>query len=157
MKIIGNSLFGVGIAISTLSSLAAGQSAEHAVNRTPARWILIYGGGPTGVYPPYTVDSFIDLVAAVDSAGHPIAWLTTGALFLELYSSSGHLFTPWIGGTRARANGADWRVYLDSLYSPGGLLDRLDSAVSIVAKAVGPRSTPYRVAVMLPYPASSPS
>lgn len=117
---------------------------------TPPRWVLAYAGGPSKQYPLYTTDRLVDLIAVVDDSGRPTGWLTTGMIFLHLYAPSGRVFTTWIGGPRA--DGDDWAMYLDSLFLPGGVLDRTDSAVMRVAGMVGSRSTPYRTALMIPYP-----
>jgi hypothetical protein len=116
-----------------------------------SRWILIYGGAPARhkAYPRYTIDDLTRLVAVVDTVGRPTSWLTTGAIFIELYAPSANVFTDWIGGTPA--TGADWREYLDTLFAPGGPVARLDSTVGIVSAAVGPIGS-YHVAIMIPYP-----
>jgi hypothetical protein len=118
----------------------------------PARWILVYAAAPatTSHYPRYTVDDLARLVAVMDTGGRPRAWLTTGAIFLQLYAPSGRAFTNWIGGPAA--TGADWQAYADSLLAAAGPIARLDSALDVVARTLGPRAAPYRVAVMIPYP-----
>jgi hypothetical protein len=78
-----------------------------------------------------------------------VGWLCDGAIFLEFHAVSGRYYMPWVNGTPA--TGADWTVYLDSLFTSGGPLARLDSAAAIVGRET---STPRRVAVslMVPYP-----
>src|SRR5258708_15252288 len=84
------------------------------------RWVLVYGGAPVRhkAYPRYTLDDLTRLVAVVDTAGRPTSWLTTGAIFIELYSPSANVFTDWIGGTPA--TGAEWRGDLGPDLGPGG-------------------------------------
>jgi len=120
----------------------------------PPRWVLIYAAAPPrySYFPHYTIDDFTRLVAVVDTAGRARAWLTTGAIFLQLYAPSANVFTDWIGGPPA--TGADWRAYADSIFAAGGPLERLDSAVARISAAVGPLRRPYRVAIMVPYPAT---
>jgi hypothetical protein len=91
-------------------------------------------------------------VAVVDTAGRPTSWLTTGAIFLELYAPSTHVFSDWMGGNGIAATGDDWREYLDTLLAPSGPMARLDSVVCAVNHAVVPLGQPYRIAVMIPYP-----
>jgi hypothetical protein len=117
----------------------------------PARWVLAYpGSSKGGLGTIYTVDDFVHLIAVVDSSGRPTRWLSTGMIFLQLYAPSGRTFTTWIGGQAA--TGADWREYLDSLLAPTGAFTRLDSAVSMVARAVQPLGSAFAVALMIPYP-----
>jgi hypothetical protein len=117
----------------------------------PTRWVLAYPGSTKGgIGTCYTVDDFIRLIAAVDSTGRPVRWLSTGMVFLSLYAPSGRVFTTWIGGTPA--TGADWQEYLDSLTGPAGILTRLDSAVQTVEGAVGPLQGAFPVSLMIPYP-----
>jgi hypothetical protein len=142
-------LYGASAATAVAFGLAR-PDARRLVMRPP-RWILVYAGGPqqrTG-HPRYTVGDFVRLVAAVDTAGRPRTWLTTGAIFLELYAPSGRVFTDWIGGPPA--SGEDWRAYVDTLLAPSGPIARLDSAVAIVTRTLGPLGAPYRVAIMIPY------
>jgi len=116
------------------------------------RWVLVYGGAPVRhkAYPRYTLDDLTRLVAVVDTVGRPTSWLTTGAVFIELYAPSANVFTDWIGGTPA--TGADWREYLDTILAPGGPVARLDSTVGLVTAAIGSLGGPYHIAVMIPYP-----
>jgi Domain of unknown function (DUF4855) len=115
------------------------------------RWVLAYAGSHKGgLGTSYSVDDFVRLIAAVDSTGRPVAWLSTGMVFLQLYAPSGRTFTTWIGGTPA--TGADWQEYADSLMKPSGALARLDSAVRLVETAAGPLSGAFPVALMVPYP-----
>jgi hypothetical protein len=67
-----------------------------------------------------------------------------------MYAPSGRVFTTWIGGVPA--NGADWTEYLDSLFVPGAVLSRLDSAVAISGATLGALPEPFRVSIMIPYP-----
>lgn len=119
----------------------------------PPRWILAYAGSAPGHGPAtYTIDDFMRLITVVDSTGQSRLWLTSGAIFLELFAPSGHVFEPDLGGPQA--DGADWAVYLDSLFTASGVLERLDSAVAMATAVLGPPSAPYQVSVMIPYPAS---
>jgi hypothetical protein len=118
----------------------------------PSRWVLVYAGGPSKQYLPYTIDRLVDLIATIDTNGRPTGWLTTGAILLQLWAVSGHVFSTNWSQTTPRADGDDWATYLDSLFLPGGVLDRTDSAVLRVERVVGWRNTPYRVALMIPYP-----
>lgn len=117
----------------------------------PGRWVLAYAGSAKGgIGTTYTVDDFTRLVAAVDSSGRPLAWLSTGMVFLQLYAPSGRTFTTWIGGNPA--TGADWTEYLDSLFVPTGALARLDSAVGMLARVIPGSRGAFPVALMIPYP-----
>jgi hypothetical protein len=112
------------------------------------RWILVYAGGPHR--PAYNVDDYVHLLAAVDTAGRPIEWLCTGAVYLEQWAPSGRAFAtfdahPW-------AVGEDWSTYLDTLFRPGANLSRLDSSVALVAKQAGGLGRPFPISVMIPYP-----
>jgi hypothetical protein len=124
--------------------------ASERTDAAPTRWVLVYAGSQKGNRPPYTVDQFTRLLAVVDSAGHPDRWLCTGAIFAHLYAPSGRVFTTWIGGVPA--NGADWAMYLDSLFAGGGAFSRLDSAVARVEAVAGALPSRFPVAVMVPYP-----
>jgi hypothetical protein len=120
----------------------------------PARWVLVYAAAPPSAaarYPRYSADDFVRLVAVMDSGGRPRAWLTTGAIFLQLGAPSGRVFTNWVGGPPA--TGADWRAYADSLLTATGPIAALDSALEWVAGTLGSPAEAYRVAVMIPYPA----
>ncbi|HEV8574845.1 MAG TPA: DUF4855 domain-containing protein [Dehalococcoidia bacterium] len=110
----------------------------------------MYAGSRGGSRPAYSVDELVRLLSVVDSSGHPRQWLSTGVVFLHIFAPSGHLFATWVSGTRA--DGADWSVYLDSLFASAGALRRLDSAVAIVEAAVSPLAGALPVAVMIPYP-----
>lgn len=115
------------------------------------RWVLAYAGSTKGgIGINYSVDDFKRLLAQVDTAGHPVAWMNTGAILLSIYASSGREFSTWIGHNPAV--GEDWEIYLDSLNSPGGILDRLDSAVAEISASVPPPTSRLPVAVMVPYP-----
>lgn len=139
------------VGLASLVALLPAGSVLGQAPRQPARWILVYAAAPTASeYPPYTVDDLTRLVALMDSGGRPRGWLTTGAIFLQLYAPSGRAFTNWIGG--AAATGADWQAYADSLLAPAGPIARLDSALDGVARTLGSPPEPYRVAVMIPYP-----
>jgi hypothetical protein len=116
----------------------------------PARWVLVYAGANRAGITTYTVSHFTRLLAHVDSAGRPAYWQCTGAIFLNLHAASGRVFTTWIGGVPA--NGADWAEYADSLFAPGGVLSRLDSAVALASAMLGPPPDPIRVSIMIPYP-----
>lgn len=114
----------------------------------PTRWMLVYAGGPQR--PKYTVDDYVHVITAVDSADHSVKWLGTGVLYLEVWATSGRAFAtfadhPW-------ANGSDWSTYLDTLFSHGSHLSRLDSAVALAERTVGSLGHPFPVAVMIPYP-----
>ena len=127
-------------------------------HRDQTRWIALYAGGPsdfTPTYPPYTTADLTTYVAVSDSSGKPVGWLTSGALFLEIYSSAKHMFATW-GKGRAPASGKDWEAYADSLTALDGPLGRLDSAVTRVSAALGPPVQPYRFVVMIPYPPGGP-
>ena len=140
-------LVGVGAFLATRPLL--GQAPSR-----PSRWVLVYAAAPPATaarYPRYTADDFIRLVAVLDSGGRPRAWLTTGAIFLQLNAPSGRVFTNWVGGPPA--TGADWRAYAESLLTATGPIARLDSALEWVAGTLGSPAEPYRVAVMIPYPA----
>ena len=116
----------------------------------PARWVLAYAGADRAEFATYTIPHFTRLLAHVDSAGRPTYWQCTGAIFLHLWAPSGRVFTTWIGGVPA--NGADWVEYADSLFAPGGVLSRLDSAVALASTTLGPPPEPIRIAIMVPYP-----
>ena len=134
---------------------SASPRTQAAPSRDPTRWIALYAGGPsdyTPTYPAYTIEDLFACIAVMDSTGKPVSWLTSGSLFLEIYTSSKHLFATWSTEKSPPANGDDWAAYGDSLTAPGGLLARLDSAVGLVSAALGPLTRPYRVAVMIPYP-----
>jgi hypothetical protein len=139
-----------------LASLGAFLATLPALGQAPAkpsRWVLVYAAAPraASLDPRYTTDDLARLVAVMDSGGRPRAWLTTGAIFLELYAPSGRVFANWTGGPPA--TGADWRAYADTLLAAAGPIARLDSALDGVAQTLGSRAEPYRVAVMIPYPA----
>ena len=119
---------------------------------TPAaapRWVLVYAGSTLGA-PRYRTTQFRRLVTHVDSVGQSEYWAFSGAIFLHLYAPSGRVFTTWIGGVPA--NGADWSEYLDSLFVPGAVLSRLDSAVALGGAALGALPEPFQVSIMIPYP-----
>ena len=110
----------------------------------------MYAGADRRDFTAYTIPHFSRLLAHVDSAGRPAYWQCTGAIFLNLWAASGRAFTTWIGGDPA--NGADWVDYADSLFAPGGVLSRLDSAVALASATLGPPPDPIRIAIMVPYP-----
>lgn len=112
------------------------------------RWVLIYSGGPHR--PRYPIADLVPFLAVVDTTGTPTAWLSSGSVFLEFQGASGRPLT-W-APRPPFASGQDWAQYLDSVFAPAGVIARLDSAVGAVAAALGGRSHPYDVAVMIPYP-----
>lgn len=116
----------------------------------PTRWVLVYAGSSKGGHPAYSVDDLRHLLSASDSSGTPSTWLCTGTVFVHLYAASGRTFTTWIGG--AAADGLDWSVYLDSLFTPGGALTRLDSAVATIERTAGVLPEKFPFSVMIPYP-----
>jgi uncharacterized protein DUF4855 len=118
-----------------------------ALHAQGTRWVLIYAGGPQR--PAYTVDDLIHLIGIVDTAGRPTGRWCDGALFTEFHAVSGRYYMPWVGGTPA--TGPDWLTYLDSLFSPGGPVARLDSAVAKIAAATGGAGEGLSVAIMIPY------
>ena len=113
----------------------------------------MYAGSTLGPAARYRMTGLRRLVTHVDSAGQSQYWVFRGAIFLHMYAPSGRVFTTWIGGVPA--NGADWSEYLDSLFVPGAALSRLDSAVALAAVALGALPEPFRVSIMIPYPARS--
>jgi len=125
---------------------------SHASTLTPdsTRWIAVYAGGPHR--PSYTVRDFVTLLAVVDTAGTPTAWLCDGALFVEFQAVSGHVYVR--RGSDWLADGADWSAILDSLFSAGGPVARLDSAVALLDAQVGTLGHPFRVSFLLPHPPS---
>lgn len=122
---------------------------SRAMGQTPPdRWVAVYAGGPKR--PHYAVEDLVDLLAAVDSAGRPRQWLCNGALFVEFLTTSGRYYMPQVKG--APATGDDWVAYLDSLFSPGGPLDRLDSAAARIDSLLGTPDRHVKVSIMVPYP-----
>jgi hypothetical protein len=114
----------------------------------PSRWVLVYTGGPHR--PAYSVDDFVHLIGTIDTTDRPTGWLSDGAIFLELYSVSGRAYVRFPAGSPG--DGADWNVYLDSVFAPMGPIARLDSAVQLMSQAAGPLGRPYQLAMMIPYP-----
>jgi uncharacterized protein DUF4855 len=125
--------------------MAVGPSAAQG---SAVRWVLVYTGGPER--PAYTVADLVDLLAVVDSAGHPTRWLCDGAILLEFHAVSSRYYMPWVGG--APTDGGDWSAYLDSVFQRGGPLTRLDSATASIASALGDTRHRVGVAIMIPYP-----
>ncbi len=122
--------------------------AQGPVSARPARWVLVYAGGPNR--PAYSVDDFVHLIAVVDTTDRPTGWLCDGAIFLEAYAVSGRTYVRVPAGSPS--NGADWMVYLDSVFAPMGPIARLDSAVRLVSQGAGPLGRPYQLSMMIPYP-----
>jgi len=129
---------------------------HHVAAQTPPtsagparRSILIYSGGPER--PVYSIDDFVHMIAFVDTGGKPSAWLCDGAILLEYHARSGHYMMPWTPGY-VPSDGDDWLTYLDSVLAPGGPVTRLDSAVGLVAAAVGGVARPFALTLMMPYP-----
>jgi hypothetical protein len=116
--------------------------------------ILLYAGGAGRRH--YSIADLVALVAVVDTAGRPVAWLCQGAVLLELQATSGRNYYPWPGGPLAR--GQDWNAYLDSVFAPRGPLAGLDSAHAVIAMQLGPEpgGGELQVVVMIPYPARTP-
>lgn len=128
-----------------LGALAASSGAAQTA---PARWVLVYTGGPQR--PAYSVDDLIHLLAVVDTMGRPTGWLCDGAILLEFHAVSGRYFMPWVNGTAA--GGEDWSAYLDSLFQRGGPLARLDTAAAAIGPALGTAGHRVGVVIMVPYP-----
>jgi len=125
------------------------RAATPALNEPGLRWVLAYAGAPSGLI--YRITQFQRLVTELDTTGsRPVSWMFGGAIFLNLYAASGRYFATWMGGVPA--DGGDWTEYLDSLFVPGGALSRLDSAVTLQSVPLGPRTAPFRVSIMIPYP-----
>lgn len=143
-------LLGISVVLGMEAGPHRGRVPPPAASGAPERWILVYAGAQKGHQLAYDVNDFTRLVTRVDTEGVPQAWLTTGAIFLQLYAPSGRVFTTWMGGERA--SGQDWSDYVDSLFAATGALARLDSAVTRAAGLVGPPASPFGVAIMLPYP-----
>jgi len=146
--------------LAALASIGAqAKSAREAVwpqpSASPERWVLLYAGGPAKAttYPRYTVEDDVRYVTEVDSSGRPQRWLTTGAIMLSIYGVDGRSFATWAAG-KWPALGSDWETYGDSLLVPGGILDRLDSAVALGSSTLGSRAAKYSVVIMIPYPDS---
>ncbi|HXQ27856.1 MAG TPA: DUF4855 domain-containing protein [Gemmatimonadales bacterium] len=136
-----------------VTSQAVCDAAELAADPPPERWILTYGGSARAPgRSTYAIRDFTRLAAVFDSAGAPELWLSSGAICLQLFAPSGRVFEPALAGPPA--DGSDWSAYLDSLFSKGGILQRLDSGVAIASATIGPPPTPYQVSVMIPYPDS---
>jgi len=114
----------------------------------PRRSVLLYAGGAGRRH--YSVSDLMDMVGAVDTADQLLGWLCHGAILLELRAASGRNYYPLPG---VAAHGEDWNAYLDSLFTPGGVLPTLDSAVAIISARRGPVPGGFRVALMIPYPA----
>ena len=117
------------------------------------RWVLVYAGSRKSFSPSYSVNQFRRLITHVDTLAQPQYWVFSGAIFLHLYAPSGRTFATWIGGVPA--TGADWSDYLDSLFVPRAALARLDSMLTLAQTAIGPPPLPFRVSIMIPYPAPS--
>ena len=115
-----------------------------------SRWVLVYSGGPHR--PAYPVRDLVRYVAEVDTLGTPVAWLTTGAVVLEIQAPSGRWLTGVPATRGAAALGEDWSAFLDSTFAEGGVLARLDSAVGEAEATLGERHRPFDVAVTIPYP-----
>jgi uncharacterized protein DUF4855 len=128
--------------------MAVGPSAAQG---TPARWVLVYTGGPQR--PAYSTDDLIHLLAVVDTSGRPTGRLCDGVMLVEYEATSGRYYMPWPNGKVA--NGDDWTRYLDSLFQRGGALIRLDSATAAVERALGNTGGRTNVVVMVPYPPPS--
>jgi len=127
-------------------SLVSAQDAKPTVQAS--RWVLVYAGGPHR--PAYSVDDFVHLIGIMDTTDRPTGWLCDGAIFLEPYAVSGrsYLRVP----AKPPSDGADWTVYLDSVFAPMGPIARLDSAVQLVSLAAGALGRSYQLAIMIPYP-----
>ena len=142
--------------VATIAILVASASSAVSQAARPQRWVLMYAGAPIQhkAYPRYTPDDITRLVAAVDTAGKPLSWLTTGTLLMELYAPSRNVFTDWMGGSGAPANGDDWRTWVDTIFAPAGPVARLDSVVGSLGSRIGALGQPYQIIVMIPYPDS---
>ncbi len=141
------------ISLATVALAASVLSAEGSVihrlqGSQPARWILVYVGGPNR--PAYSANDFRDLLTVVDTEGRHTSWLFSGVIFSELYARSRRTFTPAFPDPPA--TGADWSEYLDSLLSPNGAIARLDTAVSKATLAIGPLRERLPVVVTIPFP-----
>ena len=132
-------------------SQAVCDAAALAADPPPERWILTYGGSARAPgRSTYTIRDFTRLAAVFDSAGAPALWLSSGVICLQLFAPSGRVFEPALGGSPA--DGSDWSAYLDSLFTKGGILQRLDSAIALASATIGPPPLRYQVSVMIPYP-----
>ena len=98
----------------------------------------------------YSVSDFTALIAVMDTAGRPEGWLCDGVMFVVIRDPSGRNFATWLGAPFA--TGADWERYLDTLFDAGGAVARLDSAVGLVARTVGPPPHPFAASVVTLYP-----
>ena len=138
--------------VGCLAILILAVGVAQAQQPAPGRWVLLYACDGRPQWMPYTRAQLLPYVAAIDSAGRPVRWFSNGAVILALYARSGRTFAPWT--RKEPSTGSDWAEYLDCLLGPGGLFDRLDSALTD-AEATLPRPSLYRVGVMIPYPGSS--
>lgn len=128
------------------STLLAGLMFSHAAAQAPPeRWVLVYSGGTHR--PAYAVDDLLHLLAVVDTSDRPTAPLCNSVIMTEFQAVSGRFYMPWTNGTPA--TGADWSLYIDSVFSTTGPLARLDSAAALAPHAPDRR---LPVAIMVPYP-----
>ncbi len=130
------------------AAVGAATYPENAVAPVPNRWMLAYPGDSGRR--AYSVDDFLRLVAAVDTNGHPVSWLSNGVLFATIRTPTGHHYASWLG--EPYATGADWEGYVNTLFGAQGSLARLDSAVSLAAGTLGPAPGRFKVAVVVLYP-----
>lgn len=122
------------------ATLAA--AAVSGAGEVPARWVLVYSGGPQR--PAYTVDDLRHLLSVVDTNDRSIGPLCDAVILTEFVAVSGRYYMPWVNGEPSL--GVDWELYLDSLTAQAGILTRLDAA----ARAAGLNTV--SIAVMVPYP-----
>ena len=122
----------------------------RALGDGPDRWLLIYGGGHQGWRIEYSTAQLERLLSVRDTSGQPTGWLFTGSILIHLQAPSGHYLTTWFP-RMPKATGADWAAYEDSLFAPGGLIARLDSAVSTLDATI-PLNGTFAVVALVPYP-----
>ncbi|GGJ05450.1 hypothetical protein GCM10010885_13190 [Alicyclobacillus cellulosilyticus] len=111
--------------------------------------VLIYNG-----YVPrhpsvghWTSQMFLPYVAYIDPQGHVRDWLFDTFLFLP--------FTCGPSGGRyayGSATQADWRWYVDQLFTPGTQLAALDHAVATAEAALHQRGRQVSVVLAIPFP-----
>ena len=131
--------------------LAAGGWAGHTPVHgapSPSRWVLVYAGGPSR--PAYPVDDLVHLLAVVDSTDRPIGWLCDGVILTEFQAVSGRFYMP--RPNVVPATGADWELYLDSVFAKQGPLYRIDKTVDSLDRALKTSGRRLAVAITIPYP-----
>ncbi|MFD0958400.1 DUF4855 domain-containing protein [Paenibacillus chungangensis] len=111
--------------------------------------VLLYNGHYGAGLGDWTKEEIIPYLSYVDEHGKPQDWMFDGVLYLGLSSPAGRAFEMSFHGSTFE----DWQWYLNKTFAENGDMDQLNEAVQEVSQQLGKEQVPFKVVLMIPYPA----